>query len=57
MLKRGQAQRIVDEVRTVVADWPRYAADAGVDGEHVRRITPNLRLNLPADRAALGLTP
>ncbi len=48
MLKRGQAQRIVDEIRAIVADWPRYAAAAAVDERHVRRITPNLRLNLPA---------
>jgi serine/threonine-protein kinase HipA len=48
MLKRGQAQRILGEVRAVVADWPRYAAEVGVDADHVRRITPNLRLKLPA---------
>jgi serine/threonine-protein kinase HipA len=47
-LKRGQAQRIVDEIRAVVADWPRYAANVGVGEDHIRRITPNLRLNLPA---------
>ncbi|MGA2007552.1 MAG: type II toxin-antitoxin system HipA family toxin [Solirubrobacteraceae bacterium] len=48
MLKRGQAQRILGEVRAVVADWPRYAAEVGVAADHVRRITPNLRLKLPA---------
>jgi serine/threonine-protein kinase HipA len=48
MLKRGQAQRILGEVRAVVADWPHYAAEVGVEADHVRRITPNLRLKLPA---------
>jgi serine/threonine-protein kinase HipA len=46
-LKRGQAQRILDEVRAVVADWPRYAERVGVDEQQIRRITPTLRLNLP----------
>jgi serine/threonine-protein kinase HipA len=46
-LKRGQAQRILDEVRSVVSDWPRYAERVGVDEQHIRRITPTLRLNLP----------
>jgi serine/threonine-protein kinase HipA len=46
-LKRGQAQRILDEVRAVVSDWPRYAERVGVDEQHIRRITPTLRLNLP----------
>jgi serine/threonine-protein kinase HipA len=46
-LKRGQAVRIVKEVAAVVAEWPRYAAGVGVDEEHIRRITPALRLRLP----------
>ena len=46
-LKRGQAQRILDETRAVVSQWPRYAASAGVDDAHIRRITPTLRLQLP----------
>ena len=47
-LKRGQAQRILDEVTAVVSQWPRYAQEVGVDDEHIRRITPTLRLGLPA---------
>ncbi len=47
-LKRGQAQRILDEIRAVVSQWPRYAASVGVDDAHIRRITPALRLQLPA---------
>jgi serine/threonine-protein kinase HipA len=47
-LKRGQAQRILDEVSAVVSEWPRYAQDVGVDQEHIRRITPTLRVGLPA---------
>jgi serine/threonine-protein kinase HipA len=47
-LKRGQAQSILDEVTAVVSEWPRYAESVGVDDHHIRRITPTLRLNLPA---------
>jgi len=47
-LKRGQAQRIVEEITAVVSEWPRYAEGVGVDDEHIRRITPALRLGLPA---------
>ena len=47
-LKRGAPERILEEVRTVVSQWPRYADAVGVDERHIRRITPNLRLNLPA---------
>jgi serine/threonine-protein kinase HipA len=47
MLKRGQALRIVGEVTAVVSQWPRYANDVGVDEDHIRRITPALRLRLP----------
>ena len=46
-LKRGQAERIVKEVAATVAQWPRYAADVDVDDDHIRRITPTLRLRLP----------
>ena len=46
MLKHGQAQRILNEVTAVVSEWPRYAESVGVDDEHIRRITPALRLNL-----------
>ena len=46
MLKRGAARRILDEVTAVVSEWPRYAQSVGVDDEHIRRITPALRLTL-----------
>jgi serine/threonine-protein kinase HipA len=47
-LKRGQAQRILGEISAVVSEWPRYAEGVGVDQEHIRRITPTLRVGLPA---------
>ncbi|MGA2757143.1 MAG: type II toxin-antitoxin system HipA family toxin [Solirubrobacteraceae bacterium] len=46
-LKRGQAARIVEEIAAVVSEWPRYAAAVGVDEDHIRRITPALRLKFP----------
>jgi serine/threonine-protein kinase HipA len=45
-LKRGQAQRIVNEVSAVVSEWPRYAEAVDVDDDDIRRITPTLRLNM-----------
>ena len=47
-LKRGAALRILEEVSAVVSEWPRYAEEVGVDEEHIARITPTLRLGLPA---------
>ena len=47
-LKRGAARRILDEIAGVVAEWPRYGAQAGVTPEHIARIAPTLRLRLPA---------
>ena len=47
-LRRGQPQRIVEEVSAVVSQWPRYAEQVDVDDEHIRRITPTLRLALPS---------
>jgi len=49
MLKRGQARRILDEVTAVVSEWPRHAESVGVDAEHIRRITPTLRLALASN--------
>jgi serine/threonine-protein kinase HipA len=46
-LKRGSADAIVDQVRTVVTRWPSYADDAGVDEQHVQRIETALRLDIP----------
>ena len=48
-LKRGEARRILDEVCAVVAEWPRYAEDVGVEQHHIARITPALRLSFPRD--------
>ena len=45
-LKRGQAERILEDIRAVVSHWPRYAESVGVDDAHIRRITPTLRLKL-----------
>jgi serine/threonine-protein kinase HipA len=46
-LKRGQVERVVEEVRTVVAGWRDYAAGAGVDDDYAERIQRALRLSLP----------
>ena len=47
-LKRGQAERILAEVTDVVSQWPQYAEREQVDEHHIHRITPTLRLNIPA---------
>jgi serine/threonine-protein kinase HipA len=46
MLPRGRATRIVEEVSEVVSRWESYAAQAGVEEGHVRRIAPALRLSI-----------
>ncbi|HXA55587.1 MAG TPA: hypothetical protein VNV37_12005, partial [Solirubrobacteraceae bacterium] len=46
-LPRGRAERIIAQVAEVVADWPRVAADAGVDELLARRIARTHRLALP----------
>jgi len=46
-LKRGAAKRILDEIISVVSDWPGFAADVDVEADHIRRITPTHRLNFP----------
>ena len=45
-MKRGHAERIVEEVSNVVRRWSDYAEDAGVLPEHQDRIQTTLRLNL-----------
>lgn len=45
-LKRPAARRVVDEVVAAVTDWPRFAADAGVPPEDIRRIARMHRLAL-----------
>ena len=48
-LPSGRALRILDELRGVVSGWREYAARAGVDEDHVRRIQPALRLEIPRE--------
>jgi serine/threonine-protein kinase HipA len=48
-LPRSAAARIVREVAEVVSEWELYAGRAQVDGEHIRRIAPSLRLSFPDD--------
>ncbi len=50
-VKRPAARRIVDEVVSAVADWPRFAADAGVPAEDIRRIARTHRLALGLGQA------
>jgi serine/threonine-protein kinase HipA len=47
-LKRGAPKRVLNDVISAVGDWPRFAADVAVDADDIRRITPTLRLNIPA---------
>ena len=49
-IKRTVARRVIDEVVDVVADWPRFGADAGVPPEDIRRIARTHRLALGAER-------
>ena len=48
-LPSGRALRILDELREVVVGWIGYATGAGVDEDHVRRIEPALRLEIPRE--------
>lgn len=43
-MKRGRAQTIIDEIRTVVSRWRDYAEEAGVSPAHRERIWKTLRL-------------
>ena len=43
-LKRPTARRVVEQVVDAVADWPRFAADAGVPAGDIRRIARMHRL-------------
>lgn len=43
-LKRGQAERILDEVISVVSRWPEYADEAGVRSDQREAIRRSLRL-------------
>ena len=44
LMKRGRAERIIDEVRAAVAKWPAFAKKAGVAPEWRKHIQKNLRL-------------
>jgi serine/threonine-protein kinase HipA len=46
-LKRGAAQRILDQGIDVVSDWPRHAAKVEVSESDIERITKALRLKFP----------
>ena len=46
-MKRGRAETIIDEVRTAVAKWPRYAEQAKVMNSWYEQIQRTLRLDFP----------
>ena len=45
-LKRGRAEKIVEEIKIVVSNWKNYADDAGVDPVHRNKISNSLRLTI-----------
>ncbi len=45
-LKRGRAEKIVEEIKSVVSNWRDYADDAGVDPVHRNKISNSLRLSI-----------
>ena len=47
MMKRGRAEKIVEEVRTAVMQWPDFAGKAGVTDDWTAQIKANLRLEMP----------
>ncbi len=47
MMKRGRAEKIVNEVREAVAKWPSYAEEAQVSEAWSEKIHRNLRLSFP----------
>jgi len=47
-LKSGRDTEILDEVRGAVAEWPRYAREAGVSERQREQIMRTLRLQFPA---------
>lgn len=46
-MRRGRATEIAAEVREAVAEWPTYAAEAGVAETNIERIAQAHRLDLP----------
>lgn len=47
MMKRGRAEKIVEQVRAAVALWPEYADKAKITPERIDQIKGNLRLDMP----------
>ncbi|MCX7154265.1 MAG: HipA domain-containing protein [Proteobacteria bacterium] len=47
MMKRGRAEKIVEEVRAAVMQWPDFAGKAGVTDDWTAQIKANLRLEMP----------
>jgi serine/threonine-protein kinase HipA len=45
VMKRGRAETVIEEVRTVVARWREYADEAGVNSEQREKIQNTLRLD------------
>jgi len=50
-MKRDAAERILKEVSDAVADWPRFAAEAGVPEDRAAAIASTHRLGLAHDKA------
>jgi serine/threonine-protein kinase HipA len=46
-MKRGRAKAILAEIRTAVADWPAFAAEAAVPAAEAQHIASTHRLDLP----------
>jgi serine/threonine-protein kinase HipA len=44
LMKRGRAEKIVEEVRSAVGCWPDFADEVGVDPEQRDRIQATLRI-------------
>ena len=42
-MKRGRAEAIVEEVRTVVSRWQDYATESGVPSNRIEKIARTLR--------------
>jgi serine/threonine-protein kinase HipA len=47
MMKRGRAEKILEEVRAVVVRWKDFAEHAKVSAQWIEQIQSNLRLSLP----------
>ena len=47
-LKRGTAERLIEEVRAAVLEWPDFAGEAGVDEETMQRIQRAHRVEMLA---------